>query len=94
MLCGIVVPQSRGNVTIVSADTSNLHLIIPNWLTDPVDQSVDQSVALAIYKRARQAFATPAMCASLADLTEYFPGQAVKTDVQILNTVRDTLHTI
>jgi choline dehydrogenase len=90
ILGGIVAPQSRGNVTIVSADTSDLPLINPNWLTDPVDQSV----ALAIYKRARQAFATPAMRAGLADLTEYFPGPAVKTDAQILNTIRDTLHTI
>lgn len=34
------------------------------------------------------------MRAGLADLIEYFPGPAVKTDVQILNTIRDTLHTI
>jgi choline dehydrogenase len=34
------------------------------------------------------------MRAALADLTEYFPGPAVKTDVQILNVIRDTLHTV
>jgi hypothetical protein len=56
-------------------------------LTDPTDQSV----AIAIYKRTRQAFATDAMKRGLADTKEYFPGPNVQTDEQILNTIRDTV---
>lgn len=85
-----MAPRSRGSVTIASADTKDLPLIDPNWLTD----ATDQSVAVAGYKRARQAFATSAMQAGLADPVEYFPGPAVASDAQILNTIRDTLHTV
>ncbi|KAH7139126.1 hypothetical protein B0J11DRAFT_424154 [Dendryphion nanum] len=90
ILAALVAPRSRGNVTISSADTSDLPIINPNWLTDPTDVSV----AIAGYKRARQAFATPAMRAGLADQTEYFPGPSVQSDAQILSTIRDTLHTV
>lgn len=90
ILGAIVAPQSRGNVTITSADTSDLPLINPNWLTDPTDQSV----ALALYKRIREAFNTTAMRAGLADPVEYFPSPDVETDEQILNTIRDTLQTV
>ncbi|PSN66435.1 GMC oxidoreductase [Corynespora cassiicola Philippines] len=90
ILAALVAPRSRGSVTIASADTADLPLINPNWLTDPTDQSV----AVAGYKRARQAFSTPAMQAGLADPNEYFPGKGVATDAQILNTIRDTLHTV
>ncbi|PVI07227.1 GMC oxidoreductase [Periconia macrospinosa] len=90
ILAALVTPQSRGSVTISSADTADLPLIDPNWLTDPTDQSV----AIAGYKRARQAFSTPAMQAGLADSTEYFPGPGVATDAQILDTIRNTLQTV
>lgn len=90
ILGAIVAPQSRGSVTISSADTADLPVIDPNWLTD----ATDQSVAIAIYKRARQAFASSAMRKGLADQVEYFPGPSVQSDAQILNTVRDTLHTV
>ncbi|KAF3039632.1 hypothetical protein E8E11_006188 [Didymella keratinophila] len=45
------------------------------------------SVAVAIYKRIRQAFATDAMKRGIADTREYFPGPAVQTDAQILDTM-------
>lgn len=91
ILGAIVAPLSRGTVTITSADTSVLPEINPNWLTDPTDQSL----AIAIYKRARQAFATDAMKAGRAKNTvEYFPGEQVKTDAQILETIRNTLMTV
>nr|GFD60640.1 hypothetical protein [Tanacetum cinerariifolium] len=80
-LGAIVAPQSRGSVTINSASVDQLPNIDPGWLTDPTDQSV----AIAIYKRIRQAFATDAMKRGLADATEYFPGPAVQTDAQILS---------
>ena len=34
------------------------------------------------------------MAAVLADPVEYFPGPNVKTDAQILETIRKTLHTV
>ncbi|KAF2649264.1 GMC oxidoreductase [Lophiostoma macrostomum CBS 122681] len=90
ILGAIVKPISRGNVTISSANTSTLPIVNPNWLTDPTDQSV----ALAIYKRVRAAFASSAMAPVLADPVEYFPGPDVQTDDQILDTIRESLHTV
>ncbi|KAJ4372795.1 hypothetical protein N0V86_008161 [Didymella sp. IMI 355093] len=90
ILGAIVAPLSRGSVTLSSASVDQLPNIDPGWLTDPTDQSV----AIAIYKRIRQAFATDAMKRGLADTQEYFPGPAVQTDAQILDTVRDTLMTV
>ncbi|KAH8624820.1 Dehydrogenase [Alternaria alternata] len=87
ILGAIVAPLSRGSVTITSSSTAQLPLIDPGWLTDPTDQSV----AIAIYKRTRQAFATDAMKRGLADTNEYFPGPNVQTDEQILNTIRNTM---
>lgn len=90
ILGAIVAPLSRGSVTLNSASVEQLPNIDPGWLTDPTDQSV----AIAIYKRIRQAFATDAMKRGLADTTEYFPGPAVQTDAQILDTIRNTLMTV
>ncbi|KAH8699448.1 GMC oxidoreductase [Phaeosphaeriaceae sp. PMI808] len=90
ILGAIVAPISRGSVTITSANVKDLPSINPNWLTDPTDQSV----AVAIYKRMRQAFSTDAMKRGLADTREYFPGPSVETDAQILETIRNTLQTV
>lgn len=90
ILEALVAPLSRGNVTLASADASDLPLINPNWLTDPTDQSV----AVAGYKRVRQAFASSAMAPVLADPTEYYPGPAVQSDDQILDAIRDSLMTV
>jgi choline dehydrogenase-like flavoprotein len=87
ILGAIVAPLSRGSVSITSSSTDQLPSINPGWLTDPTDQSV----AIAIYKRIRQAFATDAMRAGLADTKEYFPGPDIKTDDQILKIVRNTV---
>ncbi|KAK4651709.1 hypothetical protein QC762_601080 [Podospora pseudocomata] len=90
ILGGLVAPMSRGTVTLKSADTKDLPLIDPKWLTDPTDQEV----AVALYKRLRQAFASKAMMGVLADTKEYFPGPDVKTDAQILAVIRNTVQTI
>ncbi|KAM0708511.1 hypothetical protein Q7P35_005163 [Cladosporium inversicolor] len=90
IMAALVAPLSRGTVTISSADTDDLPIVDPKWLTDPADQEV----AIAAYKRVRQAFASKAMAAVLADPVEYFPGPNVKTDAQILETIRKTLHTV
>jgi choline dehydrogenase-like flavoprotein len=89
-MAALVAPLSRGTVTISSADTDDLPVVDPKWLTDPADQEV----AIAAYKRVRQAFASKAMAVVLADPVEYFPGPNVKTDAQILETIRKTLHTV
>lgn len=80
--------RSRGTVTIKSADTADLPIVDPNWLTDPIDQEV----AVAGFKRARALFATEAVRAVLADSVEYSPGPAAaETDEQILDAIRGTL---
>lgn len=90
ILGGLVAPLSRGTVTLASADTKDLPLIDPNWLTDPTDVSV----ALATYKRLRQAFNSNAMRPVLADRKEYYPGPAVETDDQIIRQIRNDVMTI
>ncbi|QDS74529.1 hypothetical protein FKW77_007519 [Venturia effusa] len=90
ILAALVAPLSRGNVTIKSADTSDLPVINPNWLTHPTDQEV----AVVAYKRVREAFASKFMAPVLADKTEYYPGPSVRTDEQILNHIRKTLQTV
>lgn len=90
ILGAIVAPLSRGSVTLNSATVDEPPNIDPGWLIGPTDQSV----AIEIYKRICQASATHAMKRGLADTREYFPGPAVQTDAQILNTVRNTLMTV
>ncbi|KAI5370614.1 putative glucose-methanol-choline oxidoreductase, FAD/NAD(P)-binding domain superfamily [Septoria linicola] len=90
ILAALVAPTSRGNVSIVSADSDDLPSINPAWLTT----IADQEVAIAAYKRARAAFASRAMRPVLADSREYFPGEEVSTDAQILDTIRNTFMTV
>jgi choline dehydrogenase len=82
-----VTPRSRGNVTISSADTADLPIINPAWLSS----KVDQDVAVATFKRAR----TIAAATSLKPVLiggEYDPGTAkVSTDAQILDWIRTNL---
>ncbi|GAM90035.1 hypothetical protein ANO11243_080750 [Dothideomycetidae sp. 11243] len=89
IMAALVAPTSRGNVTITSASMGTLPLINPNWLTT----LTDQQVAIAGYKRAREAFATHAM-ADIRIGGEYFPGAKVKTDAEILAVIRKTLMTV
>ncbi len=85
----LVAPYSRGNVTINSPDTAKPPVINPNWLTDPQDQAV----IVAGYKRARQIFNSRAMAPILIG-AENFPGVAVQTDAQILDTIQKTFTTV
>ena len=86
----LVAPLSRGNVSLKSTSAADLPGINPNWLTHPADQAV----AVAAYKRVRQAFANEFMAKALVEKEEYFPGEAVQSDAQILDTIRDTLQTV
>ncbi|KAI1412206.1 choline dehydrogenase [Hypoxylon sp. FL1857] len=83
-------PRSRGSVTIKSAEVTDLPVIDPNWLTDPIDIEV----AIAAYKRIRAVFASDTLRGILADPVEYFPGPAVQTDEQLLATIRKSLSTV
>lgn len=79
ILATLVAPQSRGNVTLVSADTNDLPIIHTPALQSPTDQQV----AVAAYKRTRQAFASNFMQKTVIG-EEYFPGPTVQSDEQIL----------
>lgn len=90
MLGALAAPLSKGTVTIKSADTKDLPLIDPRWLTHPADQWV----AVKMYKRIRQLYATKAMAPILTDKVEYYPGPSVKTDAQILEVIKRDVMTV
>ena len=81
----LVAPTSRGNVSIISADTDDLPVIHSNWLTT----ETDQQVLVAAFKRARDIFRSEAMTPIIVG-EEYFPGKEYQTDSEILEVIRDT----
>ncbi|KAH8422435.1 GMC family oxidoreductase [Aspergillus melleus] len=89
MLAVLVAPTSRGNITIRSADMDHAPIISPNWL----DSESDQEVAIAMFKRIREA-ATSAAMAPVMVGPEYDPGRHVATDDDILEYIRNSLMTI
>ncbi|KAJ5874698.1 uncharacterized protein N7529_003128 [Penicillium soppii] len=89
MLGVLITPLSRGNVTIQSADTKDLPVINPNWL----DDAADQELAIAMFKRMRQAFQSKAMEPVIIG-EEYNPGPEVKSDAQILEFIKDNVMTL
>lgn len=85
----LVAPLSRGAVTLSSNTTSTLPHINPRYLSSPTDQAV----AVAAYKRARQAFSAPSL-ANIVDGDEYYPGKEIETDEQILECIKGSLQTV
>ncbi|KXG50122.1 Glucose-methanol-choline oxidoreductase [Penicillium griseofulvum] len=85
----LTTPLSRGNVTLQSADTSDLPVINPNWF----DDQADQEVAIAMFKRIRQAFQSEAMQPVVIG-EEYNPGPQFQSDEQILEFIKDNMMTI
>ncbi|KAJ5405970.1 hypothetical protein N7465_007254 [Penicillium sp. CMV-2018d] len=85
----LVAPMSRGNVTLQSADTSDLPVINPNWL----DDQADQEVVVAMFKRIRQAFQSEAMKPVVIG-EESNPGPQVQSDDQILQFIKDNMMTL
>ncbi|KAE8155150.1 hypothetical protein BDV25DRAFT_169304 [Aspergillus avenaceus] len=85
----LVAPTSRGSVTIQSADIGRPPVITPNWLAS----EADQHVAVAIFKRIRQAFKTQAMAPVLIG-DEYYPGNEIESDNEILQFIKDNMMTI
>ena len=69
-----VSPLSRGTVSIMSNDTSDLPIINPNWLTHPTDQQV----AIEGFLRAREMFNTKAIQPIIIG-EEVSPGSSVQT---------------
>ncbi|KAA8614449.1 Choline dehydrogenase [Pyrenophora tritici-repentis] len=89
ILGGIVAPTSRGNVTLQSASMTSAPLINPNWLTS----RADQELAIALYRRMRQIWASETMQQVVIG-DEYWPGKEKDSDEEILAVVRDSLMTI
>lgn len=81
----LVAPTSRGNVSIISADTDDLPVIHMNWLTT----ETDQQVLVAAFKRVRDIFHSEAMAPIIVG-EEFFPGKEYQTDREILEVIRDT----
>lgn len=82
----VVAPISRGNVTIISADTNDRPAINPNFLI----ATTDQEMAVQAFKRARQLAQTSGITVG----PEFDPGEVVQTDEQILQWLRETAGTI
>ncbi|ODM16763.1 hypothetical protein SI65_07728 [Aspergillus cristatus] len=85
----LVAPLSRGTIDISSADMADAPVINPNWLTHPADQAV----VVAGYKRVREMFNSPVMEDILIG-PEYFPGEDVQSDAEILEVIRKTASTV
>ena len=89
LLPGLTAPFSRGNVTIVSNDTSVLPVVSPNWLTDPRDQEV----LLAAFRRVRQVWASNAI-QEVVTGPEAYPGANVTSDSDLLAAIQRSAQTI
>ncbi|KAJ5733442.1 Glucose-methanol-choline oxidoreductase [Penicillium malachiteum] len=85
----LITPLSRGNITLKSADTSDLPIINPNWL----EHQADQDIAIAMFKRIRQAFRSHAM-APIVIGEEYYPGTHVQSDTEILEFIKNHIMTL
>ncbi|KAL4785575.1 hypothetical protein BJX76DRAFT_366858 [Aspergillus varians] len=85
----LTAPTSRGNITLASADTSDSPIINPNWLTT----EPDQQLAIAMFKRIRQTFASDAMSPIIIG-AEYFPGPKTQSDAEILEFIRNNIMTL
>ncbi len=85
----LCTPQSRGNLTIASADAAVPPVINPNWLTN----RADVEVAIAGYKRVRAFWQSKAMEPFVIG-EEAFPGTHIQTDEQIEDIIRRSFNTI
>lgn len=77
---------SRGNVTIVSADTNDLPLVNLNYLSS----KTDQEVAVQMFRRLRALLNSPSF-APVRVGQEVFPGSAVQTDEEILEQLKESI---
>lgn len=85
----ILVPFSKGNITITSPNMVDPPSINLGWLSDPKDAEV----AIAAFKRARQIWETaPAKAIRVG--AEIVPGPSVQNDTQILEYIRGSAQQI
>ncbi|KAI3331470.1 GMC oxidoreductase [Xylariaceae sp. AK1471] len=84
------IPQSRGNVTITSADNAVHPVINPNFFGD----RTDVEVAIAGYKRVREFWKSSTMKPFRVDEEEAFPGLDVSTDAEIEQIIKESFQTI
>ena len=89
MCIGLITPRSRGNITLVSADTAVHPVINPNFLVD----RADVEVAVAGFRRMREFWGNEAMKPFLVG-EEVFPGMQVETDAQIEDVLKRSFNTI
>lgn len=89
MIGALVAPLSRGNATIISADTDDLPVFNPNWLTSPKDQKL----AVQAFKCWRTVLETKAMKAILIG-PEAIPGASVQTNGEILEYIQKSATTV
>ncbi|KAL5041283.1 hypothetical protein BDW71DRAFT_213187 [Aspergillus fruticulosus] len=85
----LIATTSEGTVTLASADMSDPPIINPNWL----ETESDQQLAVAAFKRIRQAFASEAMRPVVIG-EEYYPGPQVQSDEDILDWIRNNVMTL
>jgi choline dehydrogenase len=85
----LTAPLSRGSVTINSSTIFDPPVIDLGWLTD----AADGEVAVAAFKRCREAWASGALDPVRAG-PEVIPGAEVTTDAQILDFIRSSASTV
>ena len=81
-------PESRGEVTINSADPKDLPKIIPNYLST----KDDQKIAIESIKVARKIAAANSLKNHILD--EFVPGSSFITDEQLLEVARNNSQSI
>ena len=84
-----IVPMSRGNISISSADMKDQPLINPNWFTS----QTDTEVVVAAFKRLRKIFESSGMKPIIIG-PEYYPGKNVTSDAQILSYIKNSFDTM
>jgi choline dehydrogenase len=75
-------PESRGEIRLKSSNPADPPAMIPNYLSDPIDQ---QTIVAGL-KLCREVLAQPALAKFIAE--EFQPGTAVQSDADLLTYAR------
>ena len=75
-------PESRGEIRLKTADPADPPAMVPNYLTDPIDQ---QTIVEGL-KLCRRIAAQPALVRYVAE--EFQPGPGVASDIELLHYAR------